>query len=443
MRIRATAAILAARLLSFGCKLAGKQGVTMAGKLALKIDPDILRDLAGQVREKIFVVCGTNGKTTTNNLLCSAVESEGKKLVCNHTGSNMLMGVAAAFVLAAKWNGRLDADYACIEVDEASTVKVFPHFKPDYMILTNLFRDQLDRYGEIDITMKLLDRAMKMAPDMTVVVNGDDALSAYLAMESGNPYVTYGINEKVFDEQDTREIREGRFCKRCGARLEYDFYHYSQIGVYHCPSCGFARPPIDFDASHIRMDHGLEFEVEGRHIAANYRGFYNIYNILAAYSAARSAGMELKKFDRVLSDFNPQNGRNEVFAIKGSRVLLNLAKNPAGFNQNISAVMEDPDSKDLIIVINDNAQDGTDISWLWDVDFDRFAAENIRSITVSGIRCQDMRLRLKYVDIPSELIPDVRTAITRRLEDGCGNLYVLVNYTALYSTHNILKDMEK
>lgn len=443
MRIRATAAILAARLLSFGCKLAGKQGVTMAGKLALKIDPDILRDLAGQVREKIFVVCGTNGKTTTNNLLCSAVESESKKLVCNHTGSNMLMGVAAAFVLAAKWNGRLDADYACIEVDEASTVKVFPHFKPDYMILTNLFRDQLDRYGEIDITMKLLDRAMKMAPDMTVVVNGDDALSAYLAMESGNPYVTYGISEKVFDEQDTREIREGRFCKRCGARLEYDFYHYSQIGVYHCPSCGFARPPIDFDASHIRMDHGLEFEVEGRHIAANYRGFYNIYNILAAYSAARSAGMELKKFDRVLSDFNPQNGRNEVFAIKGSRVLLNLAKNPAGFNQNISAVMEDPDSKDLIIVINDNAQDGTDISWLWDVDFDRFAAENIRSITVSGIRCQDMRLRLKYVDIPSELIPDVRTAITRRLEDGCGNLYVLVNYTALYSTHNILKDMEK
>ncbi len=443
MRIRATAAILAARLLSFGCKLAGKQGVTMAGKLALKIDPDILRDLAGQVREKIFVVCGTNGKTTTNNLLCSAVESEGKKLVCNHTGSNMLMGVAAAFVLAAKWNGRLDADYACIEVDEASTVKVFPHFKPDYMILTNLFRDQLDRYGEIDITMKLLDRAMKMAPDMTVVVNGDDALSAYLAMESGNPYVTYGISEKVFDEQDTREIREGRFCKRCGAKLEYDFYHYSQIGVYHCPSCGFARPPIDFDASHIRMDHGLEFEVEGRHIAANYRGFYNIYNILAAYSAARSAGMELKKFDRVLSDFNPQNGRNEVFAIKGSRVLLNLAKNPAGFNQNISAVMEDPDSKDLIIVINDNAQDGTDISWLWDVDFDRFAAENIRSITVSGIRCQDMRLRLKYVDIPSELIPDVRTAITRRLEDGCGNLYVLVNYTALYSTHNILKDMEK
>lgn len=443
MKIRAAAAIMAARILSFVCKAAGRQGVTMAGKLALKIDPGILKYLAGQVREGIFVVCGTNGKTTTNNLLCSAVESEGKKLVCNHTGSNMLAGVAASFVLAAKWNGKLDADYACIEIDEASTVRVFPHFQPDWMVLTNLFRDQLDRYGEIDITMKLLEDAIKMAPDMKIIVNGDDSLSAYLAMESGHEYVTYGISQKVFEDQDTHEIREGRFCKRCGARLEYDFYHYSQIGTYHCPNCGFARPRIDYDASGIRMDHGLEFDVEGRHIAANYRGFYNIYNILAAYSAARTAGMELKGFDRVLREFNPQNGRNELFQIGNTRVLLNLAKNPAGFNQNISAVMEDTSPKDLIIVINDNAQDGTDISWLWDVDFDRFGADNIHSITVSGIRCQDMRLRLKYVDIQANLVEDVKTAIERRIADGCGNLYVLVNYTALYSTHNILKEMEK
>ena len=191
------------------------------------------------------------------------------------------------------------------------------------------------------------------------------------------------------------------------------------------------------------MEHGLEFDVEGRHIAADYRGFYNIYNILAAYSAARTAELELKNFDRVLADFNPQNGRNEEFRIKGSKVLLNLAKNPAGFNQNISSVMEDPEEKDLIIVINDNAQDGTDISWLWDVDFDRFAADNIHSITVSGIRCQDMRLRLKYVDIKADLIEDVKAAIEARLADGCGNLYVLVNYTALYSTHGILKEMSR
>ena len=437
------AAVLAAKFVGYVCKKMGRQGVTWAGKVAIKICPDILEQLSSQVRKAIFATCGTNGKTTTNNMLCAALEAEGQKVICNHTGSNMLNGVVAAFVLAAKWNGKIDADYACIEADEASTRHIFPRIKPDYMLLTNLFRDQLDRYGEIDITMNLLDRAMKMAPDMKIIVNGDDALSAYLAMESGNSYVTYGISEKVFEEQDSHEIREGRFCKRCGARLEYDFYHYSQIGVYHCPECGFSRPAIDYDASHINMAHGLEFDVEGRHIAADYRGFYNIYNILAAYSAARTAGLELKNFDKVLQQFNPQNGRNELFRIDGSKVLLNLAKNPAGFNQNISAVMEDETEKDLIIVINDNAQDGTDISWLWDVDFDRFAADNIRSITVSGIRCQDMRLRLKYVDISSELIDDVKTAIERRLKDGCGNLYVLVNYTALYSTHNILKEMEK
>lgn len=443
MRVRRLIAVWAAKIVSTACRLSGRQGVTFAGKVALKLDPDILRDLAGQVREKIFVVCGTNGKTTTNNLLCSAIESEGKKLVCNHTGSNMLAGVAAAFVLAAKNTGRLDADCACIEIDEASTVRIFPHFKPDFMVLTNLFRDQLDRYGEIDTTMDILKRAMQMAPEMTVIVNGDDALSAYLAMESGNPYKTYGITEQVFADQNEDEIREGRFCKRCGAKLEYEFYHYSQIGKYHCPSCGFERPAIDFDASNINMSDGLQFDVDGRHIAASYRGFYNIYNILAAYSAGRTAGLELGRFDEVLSHFNPQNGRMEHFQIDGTDIILNLAKNPAGFNQNISAVMEDKKEKDIIIVINDNAQDGTDISWLWDVDFDRFADESIRSITVSGIRCQDMRLRMKYVDIPSELIGDVKTALESRIRDGCKNLYVLVNYTALFSTRSLLEQMQK
>ena len=152
--------------------------------------------------------------------------------------------------------------------------------------------------------------------------------------------------------------------------------------------------------------------------------------------------MKLKNFDKVLSDFNPQNGRMEEFEIDGTHIILNLAKNPAGFNQNISAVMEDTKEKDIIIVINDNAQDGTDISWLWDVDFDRFSEDNIHSITVSGIRCQDMRLRMKYVGIQSELIPNVKSAIEARIKDGCKNLYVLVNYTALFSTRNILVDMK-
>ena len=485
MSLRSRIAILTARLLSRVSIALGKQGVTMCGKIAMKIDPDILKTLASQVRGDVIVTCGTNGKTTTNNLIASALEAEGRKVICNRTGSNMLMGVAAAFVLAADLNGRIDADNAVIEIDEASTVRVFPHFTPRYMVLTNLFRDQLDRYGEIDTTMDLLSRAIEMAPGMIVVVNGDDSLSTYLAEESGHPVVTYGISEKVYGEGST-EIREGQFCKKCGSRLVYDFYHYSQLGVYHCPGCGFQRPEIDFDACHISLKEGLSFDVKERGsstvrltgslarssarrsvensagaggfsktisememrpllrpVRAQYRGFYNIYHILACYSVLRTAGFSLSGFDEMLASYNPENGRNERFHVGGKQVLLNLAKNPAGFNQNITDVCQDRTDKDIIIVINDNAQDGTDISWLWDVDFDRFADPSIRSITVSGIRCHDMRLRLKYVGIHADLEADVKTAIEKRLKDGCGNLYVLVNYTALYRTHIILKEMEK
>ena len=275
MKIRTTVAVMAAKITGHVCKLMGRQGVTWAGKIALKICPDILEELSSQVRDKIFVVCGTNGKTTTNNMLCAGLEAEGKKVICNHTGSNMLNGVVAAFVLGAKPSGKLDADYACIEVDEASTRHVFTRIKPDYMVMTNLFRDQLDRYGEIDITMNILEEMMRKVPDMKVIVNGDDALSAYLAMDCGNPYVTYGISKPVIRSK-TNEIREGRFCKCCGERLVYSFYHYSQLGDYRCPKCGFKRPEINFDATDVKVDDQIAFTVEDKRITANYKGFYNV-----------------------------------------------------------------------------------------------------------------------------------------------------------------------
>lgn len=457
MKIRKIIAICAAKCAEkMSVTVFHRQGVTWAGKIALKICPDILSELSKQIKENIFVVCGTNGKTTTNNMLCAALEAEGKKVVCNHTGSNMLNGVVAAFVLASSWNGKLHADCACIEIDEASTKRVFPFFKPDYMVLTNLFRDQLDRYGEIDITMNILKDVMKSAPEMKVIVNGDDALSAFLAMDTGNPYITYGISEKVVDDKDSHEIREGRFCKKCGALLDYSYYHYSQLGIYACTKCDFKRPEIQFDASEVNLRDGLSFVVKEPAIlesddqlseirnrfSTSYKGLYNIYNILAAYAAVKSAGYQTDHFQKMLEEYNPENGRMEEFEIKGTKIVLNLAKNPAGFNQNISAVMQDELLKDVIIVINDNLQDGTDISWLWDVDFDRLKNANVNEVVVSGIRCQDMRLRLKYTDMYAMLESDVERAICERIENGCGNLYVLVNYTALFSTRVVLKRLE-
>ncbi len=442
MTFRGKFAIKVAKLVAKLCLKMGRQGVTWAGLIARKIEPNILKILSDQIREKVYIVCGTNGKTTTNNMLCATLQAQGKKVICNRTGSNMLNGVVSAFVLATNDDCTLNADYACIEIDEVSTKRVLPTLNPDYMILTNIFRDQLDRYGEIDITMDILGQSIKMAPNMTLVINGDDPLSVSLAKKSGNNFITYGISEKVFDADENAEIREGRFCTVCGAKMHYNYYHYSQLGDYECPSCGFKRPNIDYPAINIECGDHLAFTVEEKSIKARYKGFYNIYNILAVYAAAKHSGVNMEGFQLMLDNFNPENGRIEHFNIKGTDIELNLAKNPAGFNQNINAVMADKKDKDVIILINDRDQDGNDVSWLWDVDFDRFKDDSVKSITVSGIRCQDMRLRLKYVDIPSVLEGNIENAIRNKIADGTGNLYVLVNYTGLYSTRNILKRME-
>lgn len=448
MSIRKHAAICCSKLANFICLKLGRQGVTWAGKIAITIYPDILKELASEVKKAIYVTCGTNGKTTTNNMLAAFLQSEGQRVICNSTGSNMLNGVISAFVLAADKKGHINADYACIEVDEASTLRVFPHFQPDYMILTNLFRDQLDRYGEIDITIELLNKALKMASDCRIVVNADDVLSTALVHQSEHPAITYGIAEPCPDNPaSTTEIREGQFCQLCGEKLEYHFYHFSQLGDYFCPSCGFKRPAIDYNADMISLRQGLSFTITNKDkttasLHSNYRGFYNIYNILAAYSAAKAEGFSLKYINTVLEDFHPENGRMEQFSINGTNVLLNLAKNPAGFNQNISAVMEDTKEKNLIVVINDNSQDGHDISWLWDVDFERFADANIKRIIVSGLRAYDMALRFKYSDIACEAILSVEEAIKTMLDDNPDNLYILVNYTALFGTRKRLKNLE-
>ena len=472
-------AVAAAKAALKACHLTGRPGSSLPGRAALKIDPHIIAPLAAQVRRGIIVICGTNGKTTTNNLLCSALEAQGFCVVSNRLGANMMEGVAAALSTAADPLGHLDADFACLEIDEASAVHILQYLQPDYMIITNLFRDQLDRYGEIDLTMKALESAIRLAPSMTLVINGDDPLTAFLSKKSGRRIVSFGVSEQTTPEVafSSGEVREGRFCENCGAPLQYDFYHFSQLGVYHCPSCGFGRPAIDYDASGVRLSPELSFDVieagaapvdssgirefkpapsgssalrENEaapvRISAPLTGFYNVYNILAVYSVLRELNLPADKLNEVLRGYKPQFGRGEVFHVgEGAhqKVLLNLAKNPAGFNQNIAAMLQDRSAKDLIIVINDNAQDGRDVSWLWDVDFDRLADDTIRSITVSGLRALDMQLRLKYVEIESDCAPTVEEAIARCLADGCGNLYVLVNYTALYEAHQYLEGIQK
>ncbi len=439
--MRKLLAVWAAKAASVAGRVLGKKSSSSPGLIALKICPNIIKILSRNIEKGIIVTCGTNGKTTTNNLLYSTLRNSGYKVVCNTLGANMLGGIATTFAQSCNFLGGLKADYACLEIDEASAVKVFDHLTPDYMIITNLFRDQLDRYGEIDITADLLHRAIAKAPGLKLILNGDDPLTAQFGKGRDNVFY-YGISEQVLPQTD--DTKEGRFCAVCGAEQQYHYFHYSQLGDYYCPSCGNKRPDIHFAAHDVDVKNGLRFTINNdMPIALNYRGFYNIYNILAVYSAVEAMGITAKRFNEILADYKPQIGRMEEIDL-GKPVILNLAKNPAGFNQAISTVLQDPRKKDVIIAINDKANDGHDVSWLWDVDFENLQQANLNTLVTTGIRRHDMSLRFKYSDVEiSGSTDDMRQAILDALKTSAEVCYILVNYTALFSTEDIMLSLKK
>ncbi len=418
-------------------QLMGKKGSYTPGVIAMKICPDILRMLSAQVRGDIIFVCGTNGKTTTNNLLCSLIESNGKKVVCNKVGANMLAGITVAFIEKATLTGKLDADYACIECDEASLRHAVKHVRADKVAVTNLFRDQLDRYGEIESTIGLLNEALEKTENTTLILNGDDPMSATLGR--GRNAVYYGINECCNEE--VKSTGEGRFCTVCGSPLEYNFFHYSHLGDWRCSACDFKRPHIDYGADNIDLDGKLAFDINSfTRLDVNYRGFYNIYNILAAYTVYDLLGLKNRNINKVLGSYKPQIGRMEEFTVGGKPVILNLAKNPAGFNQAIATLASDKRSKDVLIAVNDAASDGMDISWLWDVDFEKLSSCGVGAVSVSGERRHDVALRLKYAGFDKAPVIDITADTLKDIAAGDGEVcYLLVNYTVLFATQSILK----
>lgn len=439
--MRKLLAIWAAKLSAVVGRILGKKSSSSPGSIALKICPELIKQLKKNISGEIIVTCGTNGKTTTNNLLCAALTKSGYKVLCNRLGANLLGGIATAFTEECSWLGRFKADFACLEVDEAYTVKVFEHIKPDYMIITNLFRDQLDRYGEIDITIDILNRAIEKAGFPCLILNGDDPLTAGFGRNYKGQALYFGISEKVLP--DSNETKEGRFCSVCHAEQSYNYFHYSQLGDWYCPNCGAKRPPIDFEARNVDLSDGLKFDINGKPLHLNYRGFYNIYNVLAVYSAMSAMNIKTASFAAVLGDYKPQIGRMEEIDL-GKPFILNLAKNPAGFNQAIATVLQDPRKKDVIVAINDKANDGKDVSWIWDVDFEKIADSNLNTLTTTGIRLYDISLRFKYADImPDRICDNMRDAILGCIKTDAEVCYVLVNYTALFPTENIMLEIKK
>lgn len=450
--MRRILAIIIAKITIALAKLLGHGGSNFGGELALRICPDILAWFGSQIKDKIIFVTGTNGKTSTNNMIYSIIRESGHSCVCNRLGANLDSGLISAFIGHCDLIGRVDADYAALEVDEASLFKVMKHIKPHMIVFTNIFRDQLDRFSEIDALLNKINAAIKTSQRTVLLINSDDPALVALAEELPNEKYYYGIENPVdMGSQDL--ARDSVFCKECGQRLYYKHYYYGQLGHFACDNCGFKRPTPHYKA-HVKDDGTKRLltvadrdDSFSAQIDFHITDTYSLYNTLAAVSCAALLGNSSETVLNGLEKYKPQIGRMERFYI-GKPIVLNLAKNPVGFNESMKIISLDTSSKVIALGINDMPSDGIDVSWLWDTNFEILLKidDSIANYTVFGRRRYDMALRLKYAGIDENKI-----TVSATIEDAVDNLvrtesntgYVLVNYSLLFETQKILKGLNR
>ncbi|HEY3083538.1 MAG TPA: MurT ligase domain-containing protein [Chloroflexota bacterium] len=424
-------------------------GTTVPGRLTAWIEPAALARLGRGLPGGSIVVTATNGKTTTARLIAQVFGAAGRRIVHNRSGANLLGGVTSALVRAAGPSGRTAGDVGLFEVDEASVPEVAAALEPRVLAIGNLFRDQLDRYGEVAYLAGQWRRAVeRLSPDSTLVLNADDPGVSALAAAAPGRVLFVGIEDRSRAGPEPEHTADARLCPRCAGRLEYEAVFYGHLGHYRCPACAFARPrpdlaalaiePRGFDGSLVRLRHGDDEE----ELLLPLPGLYNVYNALLALGAAAASGVELGAAARAIERSGGAFGRIERIPVRDRTVLMALVKNPVGFDQVLRTVLDAAERPDLLIAINDLLADGTDVSWLWDVEFEALVGR-AGSITLSGTRAGDMGVRLKYAGVDPAF---VRVEATRaraldvaleQVESG-GTLYVLPTYTAMLELRGAL-----
>lgn len=418
-----------------GIKLLGRSsGTSFVGMLTLKICPDFLKNCKKYVKTAITLT-GTNGKTTTSGLLAHILEENGNNIVHNFKGANMLTGIANVFALNIKPFKRFD--YAVLESDEAYLTKLYDDFTADYLLVTNLFRDQLDRYGELSTTAGFIQNAIDKNSKLKLLLNADDPLVRNFGKEREAKY--YGFEQVEFCSEvhnSTSNAPTEIFNCICGTPLEYSKQFFAQEGHYFCETCGYKRPEPDFKGYLKIYSDYSELLVKTHNCEYSFRlnlvGLYNAYNALGAISQALLLGIDYNIIKNAVLSYQSIFGRAERREIKGHQALIQLIKNPTGASEVLKTV--DLDSN-IVIAINDNYADGRDISWLWDSDFEQLQQAQKLVIT-SGIRAKDMAVRLKYAGIPQDKIiveEDIRKAIefAANSEDKGEKITILPSYTAL------------
>lgn len=416
----------------------------LPGAIALKADPDVLSTLAKRV-DPVMVISGTNGKTTTNNLVADCLATSGIPLVCNREGNNLQGGVVAAILAKhdhsqATPEGSRLPHVCAFECDELYTRFVLPRVKPRFFMLLNLFRDQLDRFGDVERIQDTISEALAKTPNTVFVYNGDDPLCAAIAARVPNKSVAFGIQDNLGEEAD--EAGEGGFCPQCGGSLGYDFVHYGHLGAYRCSQCGFARSQLAFAATDVRRgENGFEFTIDGQRICTGQSGVYMVYNTLAVYAICKLSGLVgFENFQRCVLAYQPTNGRLQNFQLGNRKVMTNLAKNPVGFNQNVRIALQEQ-GRVLALFVNDEEGDGLDVSWYWDVDFERLTQIPGLKVFAGGARANDMQVRLKYAGIDAQLVRSAQDVLdATQPEDG--KVFIIANYTALPTVRQELEGIQ-
>ena len=447
MSLRFSLAKAAGAVSTWGLRhVAHRPAANLPGKIALKIDPSLLDELRSKCTQGSVITVGTNGKTSTNNLLADAFEAAGRTIICNRTGANLAAGISSALLQqpAAPWG--------VFECDELWLAHVLPHLRSNYVLLLNLFRDQLDRCGEIDRIQTSIAGALIASPDTVLVYNADDPLCARIADEVPNRTVAFGLSESMGLAQNT--VTDAQMCQKCDGMVRYHYRQYGQLGDYFCDQCDFARPTLDFAGRDIAIGPaGVTMEVCGpagcESVHTPQPTPYAAYNLVASYALCREVGIPTADFQRAQDAFNPRNGRLQRYRLGGRDVLLNLAKNPTGFNQNLKIVEADRGPKMVAFFINDQVADGRDISWIWDIDFEELAGQPDTVVFAGGSRAHDLAVRLKYAGIEAAVIESIEDAFARLgaltaagVLPADAAVYAIANYTALPPVHAALNAME-
>jgi len=425
-------------------------GTALPGLVTTTIAPHFLNAVIQQLPYGSLTITGTNGKTTTTRMLYGILTAAGFHPISNRQGSNLLRGLVSTTLTESDSRGHFSADIGLWETDEFALLPISQELKPRVMIITNLFRDQLDRYGEIEKIRLIWQQILSKFPGTTtLVLNGDDPAVASLGCGYNGPVIYFGLGDESWHLHGKVHAIDVRTCRLCDGPLTYKANFLGHLGDYTCTRCDFTRPPLSVMAKEVLPVglNGMDFVIhssKGRlPLRLNLSGIYNVYNALAATAGAIALGIDLDKIQKSLATFSPAFGRFECLQMKNRTVYVILIKNPIGCNAVLRTILQTTDRQlSILIAINDLIADGRDVSWLWDVDFD-ILADRVELVTTSGIRASDMTLRLKYAGVKTDGIREVanlETALAdaiERVPEG-GTLYCLPTYTAMLSLQSIL-----